>query len=336
MSEKKKQRKRSLLDIIISSSKAIYYAITEPIKLKIARSKNEKNYLKKEKNPLISVYCPTYNRGKLLMKRAVKSVLSQTYKNFEFIIVGDCCTDDTAKLVSKINDKRVKFYNLKKRGYRFPETAENLWLAGPVVAANKALEIIRGKWIARIDDDDIWTEDHLQTLLDCAQKGNYEFVSSLYEEKRHGKKTVIDGERANGPYYTRKNKPTRGYDPKIGGTQTWLYRSYLKLFRYNIDCWRKNWNKVNDTDISIRMFKAGVKMGFVDEVLGFYYPRPGEDTVGLDAYKEAEEKGDKKYVILKTSNGSEGKKMKTNEYSDYKRFDTYQKIIQKKIKEKGQ
>jgi len=299
MDEKKKQRNRSLRDILISYSRAIYYKITERIFLKIARFKYGKYYLRKEENPLISVYCPTYNRGKLLMERAVKSVLSQTYKNFEFIIIGDCCTDDTAKLISEIKDKRIRFYNLPKRGYRFPETAENLWLAGPVIASNKALEMVRGKWIARIDDDDTWTKDHLQILIDYAQKGNYEFVSSLYEEKRRGKKKVIDGERAQGPYYTTKNKSARGYNPKIGGTQTWLYRSYLKFFKYNIDCWRKNWNRVNDIDISIRMFKAGIKMGFVDKILGFYYPRPGEDTVGLDAYKEAEKEGDKKYVILK-------------------------------------
>lgn len=293
----KEKKSRSFGDIIISSSRAVYYSVTEPLKLKIARTNHEKEYLKDD-IPLISVYCPTYNRGELLMERAVKSVLSQTYENFEFIIVGDCCTDKTTELISKINDKRVRFYNLPERGYRFPETAENLWLAGPVIAANKAIEMVSGKWIARIDDDDMWTKDHLQTLLDYAQKGNYEFVSSLYEEERRGKKKVIDGEHADGQYYTIKDKPTKNIGPKIGGTQTWLYRSYLKLFKYNIDCWRKEWNRVNDTDISIRMFKAGVRMGFVNEVLGFYYPRPGEETVGLEAYKEAEKTGDKKYVIL--------------------------------------
>jgi glycosyltransferase involved in cell wall biosynthesis len=220
MDEKKKQRKRSFRDIIISYSKAICYAIIEPILLKTARSKYKKYYLKKEKKPLISVYCPTYNRGKLLMERAVKSVLSQTYRNFEFIIIGDCCTDDTAELISKIKDKRIRFYNIPKRRYRFPETAENLWLAGPVVAANKALEMVKGKWIARIDDDDTWTRDHLEVLLDYAQKGNYEFVSSSYEEKRRGKKKIIDGQRAQGPYYTTKDKSAKGYNPKIGGTQT--------------------------------------------------------------------------------------------------------------------
>ena len=63
--------------------------------------------------------------------------------------------------------------------------------------------------------------------------------------------------------------------------------------KFNIDCWRKSWNRVNDIDISIRMFKAGVRIGFIDKLLAFTHPRPGEDTIGLEAYLEAEKKGEK-------------------------------------------
>ncbi len=282
---------RTIKDDIICNLRSGYYWTTEPVRLQIFRLIHEREYNKEDKNPLISVYCPTYNRGEILIERAIKSVLAQTYKNFEFIIVGDCCTDDTAERVSNIEDKRVRFYNIPKMGYRYPEIAEIHWLAGPVVAANKALELINGKWIARIDDDDTWTEDHLEVLLNFAQKGNYEFVSSLYEEKRYNQTKTIDGERAQSPYFTRKNTPPKGYNPKIGGPSTWLYRSYLRFMKYNIDCWRKEWNRNNDIDITLRMFNAGVRMGFVDEVLAFVYPRPGEETIGLDAYLKAEEEG---------------------------------------------
>ena len=73
--------------------------------------------------------------------------------------------------------------------------------------------------------------------------------------------------------------------PKIGGVSTWLYRSYLKFMKYNIDCWRKKWNRVNDIDLSLRFYKAGVRMGFLEEVLAYIIPRPGEESVGLEAYK---------------------------------------------------
>jgi len=268
--KKETSGKRTFEDKLISTLNSIRYALTEPVILRIMRLIYEKDYRDKNENPLISVYTPTYNRAKLLIERAVNSVLRQTYKNFEYIIVGDHCTDDTAKLISKINDPRIRFYNLPERGYRYPPTVENHWFAGPVVPANFALKKVRGKWIARIDDDDIWTEDHLEVLLRFAQKGNYEFVSSSYIAVRHGKEILID---------------VKDQTPRIGGTQTWLYRSYLKFMKYNINCWRKKWNRVNDTDLQDRFYKAGVRIGFLDRVTCYVLPRPGEETIGLEAYR---------------------------------------------------
>jgi glycosyltransferase involved in cell wall biosynthesis len=280
--------KRTIKDKSISAVNSFRYAVTERIVLQVMRARYSSLYDKIEEAPLISVYTPTYNRGELLLERAVPSILKQTYKNFEFVIVGDCCTDNTEELVSKIDDPRVRFYNLPKRGYRYPPTAENHWLTGPVVPANEALKILHGKWIARTDDDDIWTPDHLEVLLRFALNDKYEFVSAQHIEERYGKKQACEVMGAKDSYYTRSNKPVSGYNPKIGGTQTWLYRSYLNYFKYNINCWRKSWNRVNDVDLSIRMFKAGVTMGFLEQVVTYVLPRPGEDTIGLEAYKATE------------------------------------------------
>lgn len=270
--DKNKPRKRTTIDKTICSYNSLRFSLTEPIKLKISRLKYQSLYTKEDKIPLISVYIPTYNRAELLVNRSVPTVLAQTYKNFELIIVGDHCTDNTAELISKIKDSRIKFYNLPIRGYRYPPTAENHWLAGPVVPANRALQMTKGEWIARLDDDDIWTADHLEALLRFAQEGNHEFVSASYIAERYGQRIVID---------------VKDEVPRIGGTQTWLYRSYLKFFKYNINCWRKNWNRVNDTDLQDRIYKAGVRMGFLEKVVAYVLPRPGEQTIGLAAYKES-------------------------------------------------
>lgn len=261
---------------IISNARSEFYSKVEPIYLDEARNRIEKEYDEVDTNPLISVYVPTYNRSDLLVERAIKSVLAQTYKNFEFIIIGDCCTDNTEQMIKEINDPRIKFYNLPVRDYRYPPSAENHWFAGPVIAANTALGMInpKSKWIARIDDDDIWTEDHLEKLLKFALDNNYEFVSSYFSEIRYNEEKINEGD------YLDKEKTK-----KIGGTQTWLYRSYLKFFTYNLDCWRKDWNKVNDTDLQDRMFKAGVRIGFLNEVTCIILPRPGEQTIGLEAYR---------------------------------------------------
>jgi len=280
----------NIKNTIITNYNSIRFNITEPIGLRFARTKYEKDYKNDNLEPLISVYTPTYNRAELLMARAIESVLKQTYENFELIIVGDHCTDDTEKLVSHINDDRIRFYNIPKRGYRYPPTAENHWFAGPVVAANTALSMVQGKWIARIDDDDTWSTQHLEKLLQIAQKNNYEFVSSEHIEERYGERQIFKGLRPMDPYYTKKDTPDDCYNPLIGATSTWLYRSYLKFMKYNPHCWRKKWNKVNDIDLSLRIFHAGTRMGFLNEVHAFVLPRSGEETLGLDAYKIAEEK----------------------------------------------
>lgn len=263
-------QKRTLTDKLICGFNDIKYGITEPLKLQVARKRHEHEYQDPTERPLITVYTPTYNRARILMERAVPTVLGQTYTDIEFIILGDHCTDETASLVCEIKDPRVRFYNIPQRGYRYPPTPENHWFAGPVVAANTALGMVRGKWIARIDDDDLWTPDHLDVLLKFAHEGDYEFVSAAYEAEKNGQRYIVD---------------VRDETPPIGGTQTWLYRSYLSFFRYNINCWRKSWNRVNDTDLQDRIHKAGVRMGYTPQVVARILPRPGETTIGLEAYR---------------------------------------------------
>ena len=290
MEIEKTREDRGALNRLIYVRDTIYYGVSEPLRLSLVRKRHSKDY-KAADNPLVSVYIPTYNRAELLMQRSVPSVLAQTYKNFELIIVGDHCTDNTEELVNRINDPRIRFYNLPERRYRYPPTAENHWLAGPVVPANKGLVLVRGKWIARVDDDDSWTADHLEALLRFAQSGGYEFVSARYMFMRHGKTDVHNGVYARDPYYTRRKRLPKNTGPLIGGTSTWLYRSYLRFFKYNINCWRKSWNRVNDIDLSQRIFYAGARMGFLPKVVSYVFPRPGESTIGVEAYKiTAEEK----------------------------------------------
>lgn len=277
-------RRRSEIDKTICLLRRAYYKSFEPFFLKIQRLRFER-YFECNVDHKISVYIPTYNRADLLMERAVPSVLSQTYENFELVIVGDGCTDDTENRVSQIKDPRVKFVDRKRSGRRYPDKVELHWLAGPVVAANHALSIVSGDWIARLDDDDIWTSDHLEKLLAFAVAHDFEFVSARCLQEKNGRTIVNCGVGALDPYHTRKEAPAPAVgNPKIGATQTWLYRSYLRFFKYNIDCWRKEWNRVNDIDLSVRIFDAGVRMGFLEEVVAKVIPRPGETDIGIDAY----------------------------------------------------
>jgi glycosyltransferase involved in cell wall biosynthesis len=244
--------------------------------------------------PKIFIYTPTYNRGSILIERSVRTVLAQTYKNFVYFVVGDCCTDDTAALMNKISDPRIRFVNLSKRCRRYPPTAEHHWFAGPVVAANYALSHIDGKcsWIARIDDDDQWVEDHIESSLNFALEGNWEFVTSNTCAVRYGKQYLEPGEYLYGEYFRERLQDTSRYvyNPRIGATSTLLYRTYLSYFRYNIDCWRGKHNRVNDVNLYHRLGTAGVRMGYLDKINVIIQPRPGEETIGMDAYKANAEK----------------------------------------------
>jgi hypothetical protein len=79
--------------------------------------------------------------------------------------------------------------------------------------------------------------------------------------------------------------------------QTWLYRNYLRSFKYNINCWRKSYFRVNDTDLGQRFYLSGVRIGFLNRVTAMIRPRPDEKFIGSRAYSSDPEKYEDKYSI---------------------------------------
>lgn len=101
--------------------------------------------------PSVSVVIPTHNRA-LLLKRAVNSVLRQTFSDFELIVVDDASTDDTTRIVEGFHDKRIKY--LRHRS--------NL---GAPVARNTGISSARGDYIGLLDDDDEWFPEKLEKQI---------------------------------------------------------------------------------------------------------------------------------------------------------------------------
>jgi glycosyltransferase involved in cell wall biosynthesis len=66
-----------------------------------------------DQHDLISVVIATYNRSNVL-RFAIETVLMQTYSNWELIIVGDCCTDDTEEVIESFKNEKIRFINLEK------------------------------------------------------------------------------------------------------------------------------------------------------------------------------------------------------------------------------
>ena len=103
--------------------------------------------------PLISIYLPTHNRVQNL-KRAVSSVINQTYKNWQLIIVDDGSKDDTSIYLEqlKASDERIVILNNNKA-------------LGACTARNTAIDIACGEFITGLDDDDAFTPDRLSYFL---------------------------------------------------------------------------------------------------------------------------------------------------------------------------
>lgn len=116
-------------------------------------------------SPRVSILLPTHNKPHLL-QYAIRSVLAQTIQDFELLVVGDGCTDDTAEVVKNFNDSRIVWYDLPK--------APNFGYAN----RNIALRNAKGDFIAFQAHDDLWLQDHLELLLRAFQRPEVEIAYS--------------------------------------------------------------------------------------------------------------------------------------------------------------
>lgn len=101
---------------------------------------------------LFSIIIPTYNHGRYI-GRAIKSVIEQTYPNWEAIIIDNHSEDDTENIVNSLRDSRIKFLKIHNKG---------------IIARsrNRGIQEARGQWIAFLDSDDWWTSNKLQVCFD--------------------------------------------------------------------------------------------------------------------------------------------------------------------------
>lgn len=100
---------------------------------------------------LVSVIMPTYQRG-WIIERAIKSVLNQTYSNFELLVIDNGSTDDTLNKLKQFSDPRLKLLTESNRG------ASN--------ARNHGLKLAKGELIAYLDTDNTWAPEYLEAMVE--------------------------------------------------------------------------------------------------------------------------------------------------------------------------
>jgi glycosyltransferase involved in cell wall biosynthesis len=116
--------------------------------------------------PLVSIITATYNWSAAL-RCAIESARLQTVANFEHLIIGDGCTDDTGDVVASFDDPRLRWVNLPGNS------------GGQAVPNNHGLTLARGRYIAYLGHDDLWYPTHLEALLQTMEAMSADMAGSV-------------------------------------------------------------------------------------------------------------------------------------------------------------
>ena len=206
---------------------------------------------------LVTVVTPCYNSEKFIVT-SINSVLSQTYSNWEMIIVDDCSTDKSVENIESIikNHSKIKLVKLLKN-------------TGVAQAKNAALNIANGRFVAFLDSDDIWHPTKLEKQISFMLNKNIPISFSSYglidiygKNKKH---IVHSIEKVN---YTDYLKNTI-----IGFSTSIIDTKFIgKEFRFN------NMRSREDTDLWIRLLKEGNCAYGISNVLAYYRIHPNSIT----------------------------------------------------------
>lgn len=216
--------------------------------------------MENKKEELVSIIMPAYNCGDFI-GITLDSVINQSYKNWEVIVVDDCSTDNTADVVQEYikNDNRIKYHKLEKN-------------SGAAVARNKAVDLAAGKYMAFLDSDDVWFQEKLTKQIGFMEENDYGFTCTSY--------TKIDEQ---GEYLNRTivAQPRRDYDGVLKtcpGNSTVIYNA-KKLGKFKIPDIKKR----NDYVMWLQVIKKEKYLYGIEEPLGSHRIR----TEGISSNKKS-------------------------------------------------
>jgi glycosyltransferase involved in cell wall biosynthesis len=212
-------------------------------------------------NPLISILLPVYNAEKYL-KESIESILHQTYKNLELIIINDGSIDDSKNIIKSYNDQRIIYIENKNN-------------KGLIHSLNEGIEISKGEYIARMDSDDISFPERIEYQLQF-----------LIENPTIG----IVGTHA--VFFTESSdKPIKNWNLDLKTNQPSEIRNTLKWENCIIHpsiCMRKSIAKdllydetqknYEDYDLWLRASAMNIEIGKINQPLLYYRVQPNSIT----------------------------------------------------------
>lgn len=201
----------------------------------------------------VSVIMAEYNTDLRHLKAAIRSILDQTYRHFEFIIVDDCSKNNVENIVAEFNDKRVKVLrNSDNKGF--------------VCSLNRAIKAASGEYIVRMDTDDISLPERIEKLLNFIKKNpQYDVVGSRAVEFSGSKDAGAIGHPGE------KNKKSIMRSDTMVHASTIMKKKALKGVAYY-----KDYKRAEDFVLWSELLMHGYRLYTIDEVLYRYRVNDGD------------------------------------------------------------
>ena len=214
---------------------------------------------------LISVVIPTYNHAHFI-RRAIQSVLDQTYTNWEILVVDNHSTDNTEEVIKSLNDGRIQLLKIN-----------NFGVIG--MSRNVGIKKAKGNWIAFLDSDDCWYPNKLETVMKVAcQDDNYDVFSTheMMVDNKTGAKNIL----RHGPFQKNFYEVLLVEGNRLSPSATLIRHSFLKQHKLLFNE-SKNYIAVEDYDLWLHLALKGARFKFIDSVQGEYTIHSGNNSAQL-------------------------------------------------------
>lgn len=202
-------------------------------------------------SPQVTVIIATYNSSKTLYY-ALKSLLNQTFQNFEAWIIGDKCTDDSENIVMSFADDRLHWFNRESNSGRQP--APN----------NEGIRRAKGKFIAYLGHDDLWMPHHLETLHKAVSEENIDFAYPITIGIAPERIQYLLGQLTIGLNFDSFQTPP----------SSWFHKKDLLT---RVGCWAENYLALDegaDKEFFTRVYKSGAVMKAIPSLSVIKFPSP--------------------------------------------------------------
>ena len=189
--------------------------------------------------PLVSIITATYNRSNVL-RWTIRSVLAQACEDWELLVIGDACTDDSEAVVASFSDPRISFVNL----------AENVGdQSGP---NNEGVRRARGEYVAFLNHDDLWFPDHLERCIATIETTGSDLVYSIVDRPYPNGRRMANGIFPSGRYLPGAPVPA----------SSWLFRRSLAR---SVGPWRhhRETRSIPSQDWLFRAWRGGARIALV-------------------------------------------------------------------------